>query len=72
MSWINSIKWDNDGLVPVIAQDFKTNKVLMFAWMNQEALELTQKIKKHFSGQDLDKKFGKRARNLDIIKMYMR
>jgi phosphoribosyl-AMP cyclohydrolase len=37
MSWIHSIKWDNDGLVPVIAQDFKTNKVLMFAWMNQEA-----------------------------------
>jgi len=48
MSWINSIKWDNDGLVPVIAQDFKTNKVLMFAWMNQEALELTQKNKKAF------------------------
>ena len=48
MSWIHSIKWDSDGLVPVIAQDFKTNKVLMFAWMNQEALELTQKNKKAF------------------------
>ena len=48
MSWIHSIKWDNDGLVPVIAQDYKTNKVLMFAWMNQEALELTQKNKKAF------------------------
>ncbi|MEI6869161.1 MAG: phosphoribosyl-AMP cyclohydrolase [Methylophilaceae bacterium] len=48
MSWIHSIKWDNDGLVPVIAQDFKTNKVLMFAWMNQEALELTQQNKKAF------------------------
>jgi phosphoribosyl-AMP cyclohydrolase len=48
MSWIHSIKWDSDGLVPVIAQDFKTNKVLMFAWMNEEALELTQKNKKAF------------------------
>lgn len=48
MSWIHSIKWDTDGLVPVIAQDYKTNKVLMFAWMNEEALELTQKNKKAF------------------------
>ena len=48
MNWIQSIKWDKDGLVPVIAQDFKTNKILMFAWMNQEALELTQKNKKAF------------------------
>ena len=48
MSWIHSIKWDSDGLVPVIAQDYKTHKVLMFAWMNEEALELTQKNKKAF------------------------
>ncbi len=48
MSWIQSIKWDKDGLVPVIAQDYRTNKILMFAWMNQKALELTQKNKKAF------------------------
>lgn len=48
MSWIHSIKWDSDGLVPVIAQDYETNKVLMFAWMNEEALELTQKNKRAF------------------------
>ena len=48
MSWLGSIKWDKDGLVPVIAQDYRTNKILMFAWMNQEALELTQKNKKAF------------------------
>jgi phosphoribosyl-AMP cyclohydrolase len=48
MSWLQSIKWDKDGLVPVIAQDYRTNKILMFAWMNQEALELTQKNKKAF------------------------
>lgn len=45
---MNTIKWDEDGLVPVIVQDYKTNKVLMFAWMNQQALDLTQKNKKAF------------------------
>ncbi|HSI24310.1 MAG TPA: phosphoribosyl-AMP cyclohydrolase [Methylotenera sp.] len=41
MSWLEEIKWDSDGLVPVIAQDHQTGKVLMFAWMNREALQLT-------------------------------
>ena len=34
--------WDRDGLVPAIAQDAASGKVLMFAWMNREALRLTQ------------------------------
>lgn len=38
---IEEVKWDSNGLVPVIAQDYKTGQVLMFAWMNREALELT-------------------------------
>jgi phosphoribosyl-ATP pyrophosphohydrolase/phosphoribosyl-AMP cyclohydrolase len=33
----------NDGLVPVVVQDADTNEVLMLAYMNKEALELTQK-----------------------------
>lgn len=41
MSWLDEINWDSEGLVPVIAQDYKTGKVLMFAWMNREALQLT-------------------------------
>ena len=39
--WLNSIKWDADGLVPAIAQDVHTQRVLMVAWMNREALRLT-------------------------------
>ena len=39
--WLNEVAWDSQGLVPVIAQDEKTGDVLMFAWMNREALELT-------------------------------
>lgn len=61
MSWIHSIKWDSDGLVPVIAQDYKTNKVLMFAWMNEEALELTQKNKKAFYWSRSRKKIWKKG-----------
>jgi len=40
-SWLEQIKWDKDGLVPAIAQDFKTGRILMMAWMNREALQLT-------------------------------
>lgn len=40
-TWLNKVNWTNDGLVPVIAQDAASGKVLMFAWMNREALKLT-------------------------------
>ena len=39
--WLNEVPWDKDGLVPVIAQDFSTGRVLTLAWMNREALTLT-------------------------------
>ena len=41
MNWLDKVKWDERGLVPVIAQEHFTNRVLMFAWMNREALQLT-------------------------------
>ena len=40
-SWLNEVKWDEQGLVPVIAQDAQSGEVLMFAWMNREALQRT-------------------------------
>jgi phosphoribosyl-AMP cyclohydrolase len=40
-SWLNKVNWTHDGLVPVIAQEVGTGKVLMFAWMDREALKLT-------------------------------
>ncbi len=39
--WLDEIRWTADGLVPVIAQEAKTAKVLMVAWMNRQALRLT-------------------------------
>lgn len=41
-AWLDAIQWTADGLLPVIAQDQHTGRVLMFAWMNREALALTQ------------------------------
>lgn len=41
MDWLEQVKWDADGLVPVIAQEQGTKDVLMFAWMNREALAAT-------------------------------
>jgi phosphoribosyl-AMP cyclohydrolase len=41
MSWLDQIKWDAVGLVPVIAQEQSTGDVLMFAWMDREALART-------------------------------
>ena len=42
--WLNKIKWDEQGLVPVIAQEIGSNDVLMFAWMNREALAKTVEL----------------------------
>lgn len=42
-NWLNKINWSNEGLVPAIAQDSATGRVLMVAWMNRESLELSAK-----------------------------
>ena len=40
-AWLDCTEWDTDGLVPAIAQDAASGRVLMVAWMNREALQLT-------------------------------
>ena len=44
MSWLDDIKWDAQGLLPVIAQEVGSNDVLMFAFMNRESLARTVEI----------------------------
>jgi phosphoribosyl-AMP cyclohydrolase len=39
--WLDAVRWSADGLVPAIAQDAGSGKVLTLAWMNREALALT-------------------------------
>ncbi|MGB2102704.1 MAG: phosphoribosyl-AMP cyclohydrolase [Porticoccaceae bacterium] len=40
-NFLDKIAWNSDGLVPAIAQDHKTGRILMMAWMNAESLSLT-------------------------------
>jgi len=44
MDYLDTIKWDAQGLVPVIAQEQASGDVLMFAWMNREALQKTAEL----------------------------
>ena len=41
MDWHTKVRWDSDGLVPVITQEASTHQVLTLAWMNSKALQLT-------------------------------
>ncbi len=40
-NWLNKVNWSKDGLVPVVTQEASSNSVLMVAWMDRDALELT-------------------------------
>ena len=41
MPWLDDVQWNADGLVPAVAQDATSGRVLTLAWMNREALERT-------------------------------
>ena len=44
-AWLDRVRWNPDGLVPAIAQDAVTQRVLTLAWMNREALTKTVKTR---------------------------
>ena len=44
LKWLKKVKWDENGLVPVIAQEAASGDVLMFAWMNRDALARTVEL----------------------------
>ena len=44
MDWLEQLRWDEKGLIPVIAQEKDAGDVLMFAWMNREALQKTAEL----------------------------
>ena len=46
MNWLDTVRWDAHGLVPVIAQEAGSGDVLMFAWMNREALQQTAELRR--------------------------
>ena len=65
------LKWDDDGLIPAIAQDHENGDILMMAWMNRESLELTVKEQRAIywsrSRQQLWRK-GEESGNVQHIK----
>ena len=40
-AWVDEVRWSEEGLVPVISQKADSGRVVMFAWMNRESLQLT-------------------------------
>ena len=44
MNWLDEVRWDAQGLVPVVAQERHSGDVLMVAWMNREALARTAEL----------------------------
>ena len=44
IDWLDALQWDANGLVPVIAQEASSGDVMMFAWMNREALQKTAEL----------------------------
>jgi len=68
---LEAIKFDDAGLVPAIAQDFKTGQILMFAWMNQESISMTIKTKfAHYFSRSRNQlwKKGETSGNTQIVK----
>ena len=41
LQWLDEVKFNEQGLIPAIAQHHQTGRILMVAWMNREALQLT-------------------------------
>jgi phosphoribosyl-AMP cyclohydrolase len=52
MNWLETIKWDDKGLVPVIAQEASSGDVLMFAWMNRAVYFSRSRGKLWFKGEE--------------------
>ena len=63
MDWLDEVKWDAQGLVPVIAQEVGSNDVLMFAFMNREALARTAEPARRCTGAARASACGTRARS---------
>ncbi len=71
MSISAKINFNEAGLIPAIAQDYETNEILMVAWMNKEAFELTLEKKQavYFSRSRNKLWFkGEESGNMQIVK----
>jgi phosphoribosyl-AMP cyclohydrolase len=64
------LKYDSNGLIPVICQDAKSGEVLMVAWMNAESLRLTQESgQAHFWSRSRQKLWHKGATSGNFLRV---
>ena len=67
--FINTIKWNEKGLLPVYNSTILNNEILMMAWVNKESLNLTIKQSMHTIFQGQDRKYGKKVKVQVIFNM---
>lgn len=68
---LDSVDWEKSELIPVIAQDYQTNEVLMLAYMNREAMKLTlEKKTAHYFSRSRQRMWqkGESSGNFQIVK----
>ena len=69
-AWLDKVKWAQDGLVPVVAQDAGSGRVLTVAWMNREALDRTvQSGEAHYWSRSRRKLWRKGAESGHVQKV---
>jgi hypothetical protein len=67
--WLESVKWDANGLVTAVAQDALTKRVLMVAWMNREALIETATTRRAVYFRALVSVYGVRVKSPATFRM---
>lgn len=71
MSYLDKVKWNEDGLVPAIVQDCRDGRVLMMAWMNQASLEKTIETRRTWFWSRSRRKFwmkGESSGHVQVVK----
>ena len=71
MSYLDKIKWNDDGLVPAIIQDARDGRVLMMAWMNPASLEKTLETRRTWFWSRSRRKFwmkGESSGHVQVVK----
>jgi phosphoribosyl-AMP cyclohydrolase len=69
-AWLDKVKWQQDGLVPVVAQEAGSGRVLTVAWMNREALDRTvQSGEAHYWSRSRRKLWRKGAESGHVQKV---
>lgn len=70
--WLDEVKFNEQGLIPAIAQHHQTGRILMVAWMNRESLALTAEKIRLCISPVLAKNFGTKVKNQVISKQFMK